>query len=93
MKALKRVEPIPWIDVLWDLPDDPKGNVQHVAEHGLIPLDVEYALNHPLRRSRSRSSGLPIVFGHVPNGNVIAVVFEEIDDHTVYPVTAYQVEE
>ena len=24
------------IDIIWDLPDDPDGNVQHIAEHGLI---------------------------------------------------------
>jgi hypothetical protein len=84
---------MPTIDVVWDLPDDPNGNVQHVAEHGLIPLDVEYALNHPIRRSRSRSSGLPIVFGRAPGGEVIAVIYEQIDEHSIYPITAYQVAE
>lgn len=84
---------MPVIDVVWDLPNDPNGNVQHVAEHGLIPLDVEYALNHLIRRSRSRTSGLPIVFGRTPSGEVIAVVYEEIDEHSIYPITAYQVTE
>jgi len=31
---------VPLIDVIWDLPDDPAGNIQHIAEHG-TPADVE----------------------------------------------------
>ena len=30
---------MPLIDAIWDLPDDPDGNVQHIAEHGLTPID------------------------------------------------------
>lgn len=84
---------MPVIDIIWDLPDDPDGNVQHIAEHGLVPSDVEHVLRNPWRRSRSRSSGRPIVFGKTPSGESIAVVFEEIDESTIYPITAYQVEE
>lgn len=84
---------MPVIDVIWDLPDDPNGNVQHIAQHGLVPSDVEYVLNHPMRRSKSRSSGRPIVFGRTPSGEDIAVIYEEIDDATIYPITAYPVEE
>jgi hypothetical protein len=32
-------------------------------------------------------------FGHTPDGRYIAVVFEWFDDVTVYPVTAFEVEE
>jgi len=84
---------MPVIDIIWDLPDDPDGNVQHIAEHGLVPSDVEHVLKYPKRRSKSRSSDRPIAFGRTPSGENIAVVYEEIDDSTVYPVTAYQVEE
>jgi hypothetical protein len=80
-------------DVVWDLPDDPDGNVQHIAEHGLTPLDVEFVLNHPRQRKRSRSSGRPMVFGYTPSGEFIAVVYEKVDNTTAYPVTAYPVEE
>jgi hypothetical protein len=31
--------------MLWDDADDPAGNVQHVAEHGLDIEDVEEVLN------------------------------------------------
>jgi hypothetical protein len=84
---------MPVIDIIWDLPDDPDGNIQHIAEHGLVPSDIEHVLNHPKRRSKSRSSGRPMAFGRTPSGEYIAVVYEEIDDSTVYPVTAYQVKE
>jgi len=84
---------MPVIDIIWDLPDDPDGNVQHIAQHGLVPGDVEHVLNHPKRRSRSRSSGRPIVFGRTTAGENIAVIYEVVDDSTVYPVTAYPVEE
>ena len=43
--------------------------------------------------SLSRSSGLPIVFGFTPDGRYIMVVYEQIDDVTIYPVTAYDLEE
>jgi hypothetical protein len=33
------------------------------------------------------------VFGRTPAGDEIAVIYEEVDDSTVYPVTAYPVEE
>ena len=84
---------MPLIDAIWDLPDDPDGNVQHIAEYGLTPIDVEYVLNNPQRRQTSRSSGRPIVFGFTPSGDYIAVIVEEIDESTVYPVTAYPVED
>jgi hypothetical protein len=32
------------------------------------------------------------VTGYTPDGRLIWVVYEEIDDVTVYPVTAYEVE-
>jgi hypothetical protein len=83
---------MPVIDIIWDLPDDPDGNVQHIAQHGLVPSDVEYVLNHPKRHAKSRSSGRPIAFGRTPAGEDIVVIYEDIDDSTVYPVTAYPVE-
>jgi hypothetical protein len=81
------------INAIWDLPDDPDGNVQHIADHGLTPIDVEYVLNHPQREATSRSSGRPIVYGFTPSGEYILVIYEVIDEGTVYPVTAYPVEE
>ena len=79
--------------ILWDLDDDSEGNVQHVAEHDLSKDDVEYVVARPDRFDVSRSSGNPMVFGYTEDGRYVAVVFIQIDDDTIYPVTAYEVED
>ena len=82
---------MPFDSVLWDLDDDPDGNVQHCAQHGVTKEEVEEVLEKATDRDVSRSSGRPIVFGDTTTGRHLAVVYEEIDEHTVYPVTAYDV--
>lgn len=56
---------------------------------------------HPLVCSRSAflrrplffaPSGRPILFGYSVDGRKIAVVYEQIDDRTIYPITAYEVD-
>lgn len=84
-----------WIEqILWDLDDDPDGNVQHVAEHGLTIEDVEDVLYAATEVLASNSSGRPLVFGQTTSGKYIAVVFDVIDEDplVVYPVTAYEPE-
>jgi hypothetical protein len=39
--------------ILWDEPDDPDGNVQHIAEHGLTIEDVEEVLSNPPVKARA----------------------------------------
>ena len=77
-----------WTTIIWD--DMGGGNVEHIAEHGLTREDVDYLLSTFDEMDRSRSSENLIVFGWI-GGRRIAVVVEEIDDDTVYPVTAYEV--
>jgi len=80
------------LQVLWD--DGEGANVQHIAEHGLVPADVEAVLddlNNPT--DVSHSSGLPITFGYISDGRYIAVVWEEVEEGSVYPITAYEVSE
>jgi hypothetical protein len=79
--------------IIWDLDDDPDGNVQHIAEHDLTKEEVEDALAEPEGRGVSRSSGLPIIFGTTSTGRFIAVIFQEVDTDTAKPVTAYDIEE
>ena len=80
---------MPQYDVIWN--DEPGGNLEHIAEHGITPDDVESVLFHPVASDISRSSGLPIAFGFAPDGRYILVVYLEIDETTLYPVTAYEV--
>lgn len=72
--------------VLWN------GNIAHIEEHGLTVEDVEHVLANPVRKGFSRSSGLPCVFGYTPDNVFIIVVYEVVDDDTIYPVTAYEVD-
>ncbi len=78
---------------IWDTEDDPRGNVRHIGEHGLTPEDVEDVLFGVHESDTSRSSGSPMVFGFTSAGTYICVVFEWVSDDTVYPVTAYALEE
>ncbi len=82
-----------YMTVIWDLDDDDDGNVRHIAAHDLTKEEVESVLANPEKRGRSRSSGLPLVFGTTHTGRFIAVVFEEIETHSVRPVTAFDIEE
>ncbi len=79
--------------IIWDDEDDRLGNVQHIAEHGLTTDEVEAVLNAPDSANRSDSSGRPCVFGFTPAGEYIIVVFELIDEDSIYPITAYHVAE
>ena len=42
---------------VWDLDDDPKGNIQHIAEHDVTKEEVEEVLKNPSGVDSSRSSG------------------------------------
>jgi hypothetical protein len=80
--------------IIWDLDDDPDGNVQHIAEHGVTVEEVEEVLNDPRTRTgRSRRSGRPQCFGYTSTGKHITVIWEEgfDDPRMIYPVTAYEV--
>ena len=78
--------------VCWDLDDDPRGNVQHIAEHDISKEEVEEVLEHPGGIERSRSSGLLIACGETTTGRLIAGVYEDISEESVYPVTAFEIE-
>jgi len=82
---------MPYFDIIWN--PEPGGNIEHIAEHDLTLKDIEDVLFDSVGHDRSRFSGLPIVFGFTSDGRYIMVVYEQIDACTVYPVTAYEVEE
>jgi uncharacterized DUF497 family protein len=80
-----------WTQIIWD--GTPGGNVEHVEAHDLTTEDVDHVLENYVSTGTSRSSGRPCVFGYTPDGRYIVVVYEEVDDDTVLPVTAYEVPE
>ena len=77
--------------IIWDLDNDPSGNVRHCADHGVSTEEFEEVLQHAMDTDVSRSSGRPVIFGDTSTGRHLMVVYEEIDSDTVYPVTAYEV--
>jgi hypothetical protein len=79
-------------EILWNF-EDKDGNVAHIAEHDLTPEDVNAVLMDPEETGVSRSSGRPIAFGYTPDGRYICVVYEEVDQLTLYPVTAFEVKD
>lgn len=82
-----------YLSISWDRDDDPHGNVQHIADNDLSKEDVEDVLENPEREGKSRSSGRAGVWGHSADGRYIVVFYDEIDEFTIRPVTAYEVEE
>jgi hypothetical protein len=82
---------MPFDSVIWDLDDDPDGNVHHCAEHDVTKDEVEEVLENTSDADISRSSGRPVVFGDTSTGRHLMVVFEEVDGDTVYPATAFEV--
>ena len=73
--------------IIWD--EEQGGNVEKIRQHGLTIDDVENALCDPVSHGISRSSGSPMVWGLGLDGRLIVVVYEEIDEFTIRPVTAW----
>ena len=46
-----------YITIIWDLDDDPDGNVQHIAEHDVTKEEMEQVLADSEQIGTSRSSG------------------------------------
>ena len=82
--------------VEWDEPDDPHGNVSHIAAAGVTPEEVEDVLSAPDPDADiSDSSGHPVVFGTTSTGKYIIVLYERTEENYVIvirPLTAYEVE-
>jgi len=82
---------VPYTSIIWDLDEDPDGNVQHCAQHGVTKEEVEEGFDNPTDYDVSQSSGRPVVFGDTSTGRHLMVVYDEVDEDTVYPVKAYDV--
>ena len=76
------------VEVLWI--DGPDGNVEHLAEHGVTQAEAEDILRNPIGHDISRSTSRPIAIGYTRAGRRLIVVYEQIDDVTVYPITAFE---
>ncbi len=80
------------VTIIWDREDDPDGNAQHIADHGITMGEVEEVLyDRDSEDTTSESSGRPITFGFTSTGRYLAVVWEHVEDDplAIYPITAY----
>ena len=69
---------------------DVEGNIEHIARHELIPQDVECAFRNAITiESRSKSSNLPMAIGPTPGGEMIRIIYTQIDDNWIRVITAY----
>jgi hypothetical protein len=82
------------VQILWDLEDDPDGNVQHISANGVTVEEyVEMFTGNYQSATISRESGRPISFGWTSTGKHIAVVWDEVqpdDPLIIRPVTAFE---
>lgn len=79
---------MPYFEFLWT--DE---IVEHIGQHGITQDDFEAVVCHPMAKGISRSSELPAAWGYTSDGRYIIAVYEELDDVTILPVTAYVVPE
>ena len=79
---------MPYFEFLWT--DEA---IEHLAEHGITQDDFEEVVCDPLRNGESHSTGRPAAWGYTADGRYIIAIYEEIDDVTLHPVTAYEVPE
>jgi uncharacterized protein with GYD domain len=77
--------------IFWDLDDDPRGNVRHIALNDLTVAEVSEVLQKATDTDTSRASGYPAVFGETTTGKHVMVVYEEVERDIAYRITAYKV--
>jgi len=68
-------------------------NELHLADHGITPDEFEEVVCDPDSVGESRTTGRPIAFGYTSSGKYLACVYDLTDESTVYPITAYEVED
>jgi hypothetical protein len=81
---------MPHWDFIWVESLD--GNLEHLAANHVSAEEAEHVVKHPTGHDLSRTTGELIAFGYSTNGRRLAVVYQKIDEATVYVITAYDVE-
>ena len=70
-----------WLDAVLD----------KLAEREISADEIEAIISHPEFADLSRSSRLPVAFGHLIDGRLVIVVYRWVDQVTVQPITAYEI--
>jgi hypothetical protein len=64
--------------------------IEHLAEHGVEPVEFEEVVSAPDTIGESRSSGRPCCWGETSDGRYLFCVFEKLDELTILPITAFE---
>jgi uncharacterized DUF497 family protein len=83
-----------FLTILWD--DEPGGNVEHLAEHGVTPEEAEQVIRARFgNREPSRSnSDRWICYGFTSTDRFLFVVFDYLEDLDILlPITAFERED
>ncbi len=67
-------------------------NIEHLSDNGIEPADAESVVIDPDSIFRSKRTGRRGVRGALRDGRRIAVIYEQIDELTVFVVTAYNID-
>lgn len=67
--------------------------VEKLLEREISTEDIVGIMSAPAGQDLSRSTGLPVAFGHLADGRFVIVVYRWLDQFTVQPITAYEVPE
>ena len=68
-------------------------NEEHLAQNDVTMEEFEEVVCDPDSVGKSRSSNRPIAFGYTSGGRYLACVYEMLDEVTVYPITAYELDD
>jgi hypothetical protein len=85
---VRRDGEVPFFDFIWL-----DAVLDKLAEREISADEIEAIISHPEFEDLSRSSGLPVAFGHLMDGRLVIVVYRWVDQVTVQPITAYEVPE
>lgn len=78
---------MPYFDFFWT-----QEIIDHLAENGIAPEDFEFVVCHPEQTATSRSSGRPLAAAQLRDGRYVVAIYEMLDDLTVLPVMAFEVD-
>lgn len=77
-----------WFDFAWT-----EEIIEHLELNQVSQEDFERIVCRPVRRGWSDSSDRRAAWGYTIDGRYVMAVYEMVDEITVLPVTAYEVEE
>ncbi len=75
---------MPWFDFFWYTE-----NIEHLAEHGVAPEEFEEVVI-AAKWIETSDSGSDMVRGVTSTGRFLICIFDQLDEVSVIPVTAYE---